>query len=248
MKKIETIYATETHSWNIITRDPKKLNYIIDTNEYLVINSFGKAILLDPGGSEIFPDVFSTISTDFSPDSITHIFSSHQDPDIISSISLWMEVNPNIQCYTSWLWTSFLPHFGGTDKTYISIPDSGMKITHGNLDLEIIPAHYLHSSGNFHLYDPVGKIYFSGDVGAALLPKNLSENFIVNNFDEHIRYAEKFHKRWMGSEKAKIDWCERVSKLAIDKLCPQHGSIYQGDDVKRFIDWFAKLEIGVLDI
>jgi len=29
-------------------------------------------------------------------------------------------------------------------------------------------------------------------------------------------------------------------------LCPQHGAIYRGKDVARFIDWFARLEVGKL--
>jgi flavorubredoxin len=29
-------------------------------------------------------------------------------------------------------------------------------------------------------------------------------------------------------------------------LCPQHGAIYRGDDVMRFIDWFEGLEVAVL--
>ncbi|MCB1179941.1 MAG: MBL fold metallo-hydrolase [Leptospiraceae bacterium] len=244
MKKVENIFSSASHSWYIVTRDPNKLNYIIDTNEYIILNSENKAIILDPGGSEIFPVVFSSLSEEFSLDNITHIFSSHQDPDIISSISLWMDVNPNLKCYTSWLWSGFLPHFGGDDTTYISIPDEGMEIHHGDLTLEAVPAHYLHSSGNFHLYDPAGKVFFSGDVGSALLPKDNSTNYIVRDFKEHIKFAEKFHKRWMGSEKAKKNWCERVSKLEIEMLCPQHGSIYTEDNVKRFIDWFYNLEIG----
>jgi flavorubredoxin len=48
----------------------------------------------------------------------------------------------------------------------------------------------------------------------------------------------------MGSEVAKLDWCERVSKLKIDMLCPQHGSIYTGKDVERFINWLSDLKIG----
>lgn len=244
MKKLETIYESDSHKWIMVARDPAKLSYVIDTNEYLVINSEEKGIIIDPGGMEIFPIVFSTISKEFRPENITHIFSSHQDPDIISSISLWLEVNPGMLCYTSWLWSSFLPHFGGNDTTYIPIPDVGMEIQHGNVSLDAVPAHYLHSSGNFHLYDKQSGIFFSGDIGSALLPVGETEIY-VKNFDSHIKYCEKFHKRWMGSEKAKKNWCERVGQMKIDKLCPQHGSIFQGKDVQRFIQWFYDLEIGV---
>ena len=54
-----------------------------------------------------------------------------------------------------------MPHFGGQDSTFITIPDPGMTIRLGGLELQAIPAHYLHSSGNFHLYDPKAKILFS---------------------------------------------------------------------------------------
>ena len=244
MKKTEVIFESESHKWIMITRDPSKLSYVIDTNEYLIINKEQKGFLIDPGGLEIFPVVFGSISRDFSPDDITHIFSSHQDPDIISSISLWLEVNPQIKCYISWLWTSFVPHFGGDDTTYIPIPDEGMEIHHGNMSLTAVPAHYLHSSGNFNLYDKESKIFFSGDIGSALLPPDNSDIY-VSNFDSHIKMCEKFHKRWMGSERAKKKWCEKVSSLEVDMLCPQHGSIFTGKDVDRFINWFSELEIGM---
>jgi len=31
-------------------------------------------------------------------------------------------------------------------------------------------------------------------------------------------------------------------------MCPQHGAIYRGKDVQRFINWFAELEVGVLRV
>ena len=80
---------------------------------------------------------------------------------------------------------------------------------------------------------------------AYLLPPDQG-GLYVEDFSRHIRHAEAFHKRWMGSDRAKRDWCERVSRLEIDMLVPQHGSIYQGADVQRFINWFAALEVGVL--
>jgi flavorubredoxin len=244
MKAIQTIYEEGGHKWYAITRDPARPDYLIDTNEYLVVAG-DDAILLDPGGSEVFPAVFSALAMQFDPRKIGKLFASHQDPDIISSLSMWHEFNPEVKCYVSWLWSAFIPHFGGNQDTFVPIPDNGMDIVVGGQRLQAIPAHYLHSSGNFHLYDPKAKILFSGDVGAALLPPG-EDGLFVENFDRHIRHAEAFHRRWMGSERAKRDWCSRVSQLDIEMLCPQHGSIYKGADVKRFIDWFAHLEVGVL--
>jgi flavorubredoxin len=241
VKKAEVIFEQGAHKWVIIARDPEKPGYVIDTNEYLAIQG-EEAILTDPGGMEIFPAVFSAISEVFDPAGIEMIFASHQDPDIISSLSLWLDFNPELRCHVSWLWGTFIPHFGGNDQTLVGIPDEGKTFELGGLKLEAVPAHYLHSSGNFHLYDAKAKLLFSGDVGAAMLPHG--EQYIyVEDFDKHIRYAQGFHRRWMGSVEAKLDWCERASKLAIDMMCPQHGAIFRGKDVERFINWFADLKI-----
>ena len=246
MKKAHTIFQDGEHIWRVVSRDPQKASYLIDTNEY-VISQGDQSLLADPGGIEIFPAVFSALCSAMNPEQIVALFSSHQDPDIISSLALWLEFKPQLKCYTSWLWTGFLPHFGGNKETFVALPDAGDTIELNGLQLQAIPAHYLHSSGNFHLYDPTAKILFSGDVGAALLAEDYQDIY-VKDFDAVIKAAEGFHRRWMGSNAAKLDWCERVAKLQIDMLCPQHGAIYRGRDVERFINWFAELEVGVLKI
>lgn len=244
MKKATTIFSDKDHSWTVIARDPERPNHLIDTNEYLIACG-DQAMLTDPGGQEVFPAVFSALSAASDPRKISAIFASHQDPDVISSLALWLSFKPNIKCYASWLWCSFIPHFGGGSETFIPVADQGMHFELGGRPMQIVPAHYLHSSGNLHLYDPGAKILFSGDVGAALLPAD-SNDLFVTDFDKHIRHATGFHRRWMGSSEARDAWCRRVSALHIDMLCPQHGAIYRGRDVQRFIDWFAALEIGVL--
>ncbi|WP_338844989.1 MBL fold metallo-hydrolase [Massilia sp. W12] len=242
MKKCEVIYRSGAHQWAAVTRDPDKPDHLIDTNEYLI--QYGEqALLTDPGGMEIFPEVFAAISRSYDARNIRAIFASHQDPDVISSLALWLDFNPELKCYLSWLWSSFVPHFGGRKDTFICLPDQGDTLHLGSLALQAVPAHYLHSSGNFNLYDPKARILFSGDIGAALLPHDQQALF-VDDFDLHIRHAAGFHRRWMGSNEAKLDWCERAAQMQIDMLCPQHGAIYQGEDVMRFINWFADLQVG----
>jgi flavorubredoxin len=246
MKNCQVIFEDGTHRWLAVSRDPARPNFLIDTNEYLVVDG-DAAILCDPGGTEIFPSVFSAISAHMNPASISALFASHQDPDIISSLALWLEFNPSLKCHVSWLWGSFIPHFGGDGETFVAIPDAGATIPLGNLDLQAIPAHYLHSSGNHNLYDAKARVLFSGDIGAALLPPD-EGGLYVTDFDRHIRRAELFHRRWMGSNEAKNDWCDRVGNMQIDMLCPQHGAIYRGEDVARFIQWFRDLKVGVLEV
>jgi flavorubredoxin len=242
MKKLETLFSQGTHQWQVIARDPERASALIDTNEYLIAHG-NEAMLTDPGGLEIFPVVFSALASGFDPSRVKWIFASHQDPDVISSLSLWLEFNPELRCYASRIWGSFLPHYGGDAGTFIGLPDEGGTIPLGGIELEVVPAHYLHSSGNFHLYDARARILFSGDVGAALPPPE-EDALFVTDFDRHIRHADGFHRRFMGSKEAVLNWCERAAVMDIDMLCPQHGSVYQGADVMRFINWFSELEVG----
>lgn len=240
----QTVYREGDHRWLAFGQDPDRPDNIVDTNQY-VVEAGGSAILLDPGGIEIFPAMLGALSAKLPVDSVRHILLSHQDPDIGSSLPLWREVcRPDVTIHISWLWTSFVSHFDGEAKL-TPLPDTGGQIKLANdVVLEIIPAHFLHSPGNFHLYDPKARILFSADVGASLVPKRARTTNFVEDFTAHIPYMEQWHRRAMGSERARDAWLSRVSRLDVRILAPQHGLLLRGDDVRRFYDWFGRLPIG----
>ncbi len=237
-----TILYEGKHQWTVFGRDPDKPEKIIDTNQYLV-STPSRALLIDPGGIEIFSSMLAATLHHVSVDQITDLFASHQDPDIISSLGLWDQVLPNARLHSPWLWESFIRHFGLNHIEYVPLADDGGTIDLGDLSLQLVPAHYLHSSGNFNIYDPQAKILFSGDVGAGLEADGAP--MFVDDFDEHIPKIKMFHQRWMPSNRAKNDWISRVRRLDIEILAPQHGRLYRGADVKRFLDWFEALEVGI---
>lgn len=242
--KTQKLFENESHSWLMFGRDSDKPEQIIDTNQYIVISK-NNALLMDPGGIELFSAMLSAVIKQVPAEKITHIFASHQDPDIISSLGLWDQALPSATLHSPWLWESFLRHFGMESITYSPIPDEGNVLRIDGVNLEFIPAHYLHSSGNFNVYDGDAKILMSGDIGAALEP--IDAPLFVEDFDDHVDKMKMFHQRWMPSNSAKNDWVKRVRKLDIDMMCPQHGRIFKGDDVKRFLDWFEALEVGLLE-
>ena len=230
------------HRWVTFGRDPKKVSGIIDTNQYIIIDG-DRALLMDPGGIEIFSAMLASVLRLCKIETITDIFASHQDPDIISSLGLWDQTVPSARLHAPWLWESFLRHFGLNHIEYVGIPDEGSTLTLESVEVQFIPAHYLHASGNYHVYDPEARILMSGDVGAAL--EEDGSPLFVDDFNEHINKMKLFHQRWMPSNCAKNDWIKRVRALDIDIMAPQHGRIFKGDDVKRFLDWFEALEVGV---
>lgn len=237
-----TTFFDSGYDWVVFGRDPGKPEAIIDTNQYLV-NTGNGALLIDPGGIELFSAMLAMVLRHVRIEDITDLFASHQDPDIISSLGLWDKVLPEARLHAPRLWEGFLRHFGCDHIEYAGIPDDGGTIKVGGVELRLIPAHYLHASANFHLYDPNARIFYSGDVGAALEPAGAP--MFVEDFKSHVPAMRFFHQRWMPSEEAKQVWLQRVRGLDIEFMCPQHGRIFQGDDVARFLDWFESLPVGI---
>ena len=241
--KTHKLFENGSHTWLMFGRDDEKPEQIIDTNQYIVITK-NNALLMDPGGIELFSAMLSAVIKQVPSDKITHLFASHQDPDIISSLGLWDQALPSATLHSPWLWESFIRHFGMKSITYSAIPDEGNSLKLDNVSLDFIPAHYLHSSGNFNVYDSEAKILMSGDIGAAL--ESVDAPLFVEDFDEHIGKMKMFHQRWMPSNTAKNDWVHRVRKLDVEMMCPQHGRIFKGYNVKRFLDWFEALDVGLI--
>ena len=166
--KTTELFEDGDHAWIVFGRDPEKPEGIIDTNQYM-IKSRGAVMLLDPGGIELFAPMLAAIAQHVPISSIKHLFASHQDPDIISSLGLWDKTLEGATLHAPWLWEGFIKHFGCETISYDPLPDEGGSLRIGDVEIEFVPAHYLHSSGNFSVYDRKAKILMSGDIGAALL-------------------------------------------------------------------------------
>ncbi len=215
---------------------------MVQANQVVIINN-GEAMLLDPGGHKVYAPLFAELSSMVKPNGLKHIFFSHQDPDIIAAANGWLMVT-EANAYLPSLWTRFITHFG-VDKfavhRILPIPDEGQTIKVGEVDLKVIPAHFLHSAGNFHVYDPVSKTLFSGDMGASLGMPYME----VQDFDAHIQYMEGFHKRYMASNRAIRIWIKTIEKLDIENIVPQHGAIMKGrENSRKFLNWIASLQCG----
>jgi len=216
----------------------------VQANQYLIIHG-DEAILLDPGGHKVQSKLYADISVLIPPSQIKYLFLSHQDPDIVASINYWMMVT-QASALISKLWIRFLPHFGLDSKLegrVMPVDDGGTKLKLGeDCELLILPAHFLHSPGNFQVYDPRSKILFSGDLGASL-----GQDYVyVEDFKAHIKYMEGFHRRYIASGKVLKLWVNMVKDLDIEMIAPQHGAVFKGRDmVERFLEWVSSLECGV---
>jgi len=201
-------------------------------------------MILDPGGHKVYTRVLAETFSILGGGKLKYLFLSHQDPDIIAAVNGWL-MTTDAEAYVSQLWIRFVPHFGLdhlVEHRLKGIPDTGMVLELGGAPLIVLPAHFLHSEGNFQVYDPTSKILYSGDLGASVGGTNLK----VMNFDEHLRFMEGFHRRYMTSNVVMKAWAEMVRPLDIEIIAPQHGGYFQGREmVERFIQWCAGLKCGV---
>ncbi len=160
------------------------------SNQYLIVDG-DDGYLLDPGGYHVYARAFESALAHVKPNQIEGIFLSHQDPDTCVSLVSWLEVAPTATVYVSSLWERFIPHLAlPVDPVLQPLPDHGgsLKLPSGS-ELKFIPAHFVHSPGNFMVYDEKSKILFSGDAGAAVAAATANHLF-VEDFDAHVERME----------------------------------------------------------
>ena len=239
-----TLYESDQHRFILLNESEPGEEDGVRSNQYLVMRG-EEGVLLDPGGFGVMPRVLAEMLRYLSPHQIKAIILSHQDPDIVGGIATWLELT-DAPVYISRIWLRFLPHYGiRAMHRFVGVPDEGMvQEISPDFALQLVPAHFLHSEGQINVYDPESKILFSGDIGAAMLPVEKDYVF-VDDFEAHLPYIEEFHKRYMCSNRAARLWVERVSRLDLEIIAPQHGPIYRGKAVRDFLSWFADLQCGV---
>ncbi|MEI8393415.1 MAG: MBL fold metallo-hydrolase [Rhodospirillaceae bacterium] len=237
------LFSAGDHRWLAFGQDHERPTSIVDTNQ-VVVCSGRTTMILDPGGIEIFPMVMGALVHQIDMETVQHIFMSHQDQDVASALSLWRQVTPaSVSIHLPALWTSYIAHFDA-DAKFVPIPDEGVDMRLGSVQLRFLPAHYLHSSAAFCVYDPAARLLFSGDIGAAELPEGTRRDIWVADFADHVAAMTGFHRRYLGSPAARDAWVEMISRLDVDMIVPQHGLAFRGDDVRRFLDWLSGLAIG----
>jgi flavorubredoxin len=126
-------------------------------------------------------------------------------------------------------------------RRVLPIPDEGTVFELGQRKLVAVPAHFLHSPGNFQLYDPVSKILYTGDLGASLGTDQIE----VQDFEAHAPQIGGFHRRFMASRRALQAWAKMARSLDVEMIAPQHGALFRGKPmVEKFIAWCELQECG----
>lgn len=237
----EILYNEDNHQ--VIMMNEYRSEESIQSNIFLIVDN-RKGMILDPGGPKAYKHLLADVGGIVGYDGLKYISLSHQDPDILSGLGAWL-MTTQAEVLAPKVWEKFIPHLGLNSlaaKRLNLIPDMGGVVQFENNKINMLPAHFLHSVGNMHLFDQKSKIFFCGDLGISVG----TEKVFVEDFDEHIQYIEKFHKRYMGSKAIVKTWVDMVRKLDIEIMAPQHGAIYKGKPmIEKLLTWLENQECGI---
>jgi flavorubredoxin len=217
------------------------------SNQFLIIDG-NHAAFLNPGGDVLYKELLMSSQRYISTKSLDYIITAIQSPDILCHFQKWL-VGNHCKIVIPALWERFIIHNETENDIrnhFILIPDSGMTLKLGNAKLKAIPAHFLRAVGNFQFYDPISKIFFSGEMGASLFLRYSEKvDQPIEDFEAHIHNIEAFHRRWMVNHKICQYWVNMIRELDIEWLVPQYGRPFKGKAmIENFLKWVEELECG----
>ena len=239
------LYAKDGHECLMFHDLVQDDSQAVQSNQFIICHK-DHMVVIDPGGMMTYNAIFLRRMQFFPHSRLDYIMASHADPDVVGSLNRWL-VQTGCKLVIPAVWSRFVPHFCTHDigERIISVPDEGGILPLGSSHLIVLPAHFLHSEGNFQFYDPVSKILFSGDLGASLVSSEQAGQ-PVQDFDAHVPNMLGFHRRYMNCRRACQYWAHMARGLDIKAIVPQHGAWFRGRTMsRRFIDWVEQQECGM---
>ncbi len=209
-------------------------------NPYLLVDD-PDVVLIDPGSVPHFPIVMRKVIDLVDPGTIRAVVVSHQDPDVCGSLPVVEEVVQRddllIAAHTNSV--RLVRHYGLSSDFY-AVDTHDMRLTlEGGRVLEFIATPFLHSPGAIATYDTKTRTLFSGDLFGAI-----SADWSLFAEGDYLSPMTPFHQAYMPSNAVLRSCIERLERLRIDRICPQHGSVLEGDAVTRAYEHLKSLPCG----
>jgi flavorubredoxin len=206
--------------------------YILDDGE--------DVILFDPGSRapEHFNIVKEKVCSVVEPERINYIVAHHQDPDICAAIPLFEEIaNPRVKIITPTRAAPFMRYYDSISEVITVEDGEPFSLKSGRI-LTFVHTPYVHFAGSMVTYDEKTKTVFSSDIfGGFSIDWNLYAN------ENYLEAFKAFTEPYLGSKLALDSALDKLETIAIERICPQHGSIID-KDIEIYMQAARELEVG----
>ena len=210
-------------------------------NTYMILDG-QEAVIVDPGGHDAFDFIVSRVSQVVSPEKVTALILSHQDPDVAASMTGWLDMEPKIHIVTSVRTNILLPHYGKADYKFFNINENPEWTFQSGRKLQFIESPFLHFPGAFVTYDEMSEFLFSGDIWASI---GLDWKLVIDDFSGHEIKLNLFHLDYMAGNVAARGFVDRISSLELNALLPQHGSFIPMKCIPDAMEYLRELRCGL---
>jgi PAS domain S-box-containing protein len=206
------------------------------------IDNENESILIDPGSVLEIDEVIKKVTAIRPLNDIKYIILHHQDPDLAAAVpQLEKQIGRNdLHIITHSRMTPLIKHYG-IRSAYYEIDKNDLKLsTRNGLELRFITTPYCHSPGAFVTYHPEEKVLFSGDIFGGL---EESWQFYAN--ETYFEQTAAFHKAYMPSREILNFTLQKIERLDMVLIAPQHGSLIREPYIRPLIKRLKKLECGL---
>jgi flavorubredoxin len=214
-------------------------------NPYIIIDG-NEAVVIDGGSREEFSTVMLKIlRLGVIPQNINALVYQHADPDLCASVPQFEAIIDKedlaiISSRSEHIFLKYYLSYESSRSRILNIDEMGYEFSFSSgRKLKFIPIPYVHTPGSFMTYDTKTKTLFTSDLFGSFdtdwelftrLPVECNE---CASDEECKNYKDKcvargilnFHRIVMPSKRALMHALEKVKKLDVQLIAPQHGSI-----------------------
>ncbi|RLA81091.1 MAG: histidine kinase [Epsilonproteobacteria bacterium] len=208
---------------------------------YLIKNG-DESILIDPGSMLEFKETVRKIKSIVDMDSIKYIVLHHQDPDLCAAVpEIEKLINrDDLLIVTHSRMSLLIKHYLVSSSYYEIDKNNNTLLTKNGFLLNFLTTPYCHSPGAFVSYEPHTKTLFSGDIFGGL-----EESWEFYADETYFDKAKQFHQEYMPSKDIFNYALNKIQKLDLNLIAPQHGSIIEKNYIKNLIVDMKNLNCGL---
>ncbi|NOY92567.1 MAG: MBL fold metallo-hydrolase [Deltaproteobacteria bacterium] len=210
-------------------------------NPYMLVDH-DEAVLFDPGSIPHFPVVMRKVIEVVNPSQIRWIVAHHQDPDVCGNLPVMEDViaSSELHIVSTRKCMRLLRHYGLTSKLFeVDDHELRLELASGR-ELRFVETPFLHSPGAFATYDVRSRSLFSSDLFGAV-----GDSWQLFAEGDFLEGMGAWHREYMPSNAVLRSCLERLERMDIDRILPQHGSILEGEQVAQAIEYLKALPCGV---